>query len=100
MSNEDVAKERGTGVAAVEKHLELTFRKLDVNTRADAVAIYGRECAAASDRDRQLLRQENARLRQELAEAKQDGRLAELEAQVEALTRLVEVLRRNPRQDA
>jgi DNA-binding NarL/FixJ family response regulator len=69
MSNEDVAKQRGTGVAAIKKHLELTFRRLEVNTRADAIAIYCRERAAASDRDRQQLRQENERLRQELVEA-------------------------------
>ncbi len=73
MSNEDVATKRGTGEAAIDKHLELTFRKLEVNTRADAIAIYCRELAAAADRDRQLLRQENARLRDENAELRSEN---------------------------
>ena len=68
MSNAEAAKRRTTGVFAIKKHLEGVFRRLDVKTRADAIAIYGRERDAASERDRQQLRQECARLRRENAE--------------------------------
>jgi DNA-binding NarL/FixJ family response regulator len=68
MSNSDAAKHRTTGVAAIKKHLEGVYQRLGVKTRADAIAIYCREREAASERERQQLRQECARLRQEKAE--------------------------------
>ncbi len=83
MSNSDVAKRRSTGVAAIKKHLEGVFDRLVVKTRADAIAIYGREREAASERDRQQLRQECARLRQEKAELLREN--AELRSENERL---------------
>jgi DNA-binding CsgD family transcriptional regulator len=68
MSNAEAAKRRTTGVAAIKKHLEGIRQRLGVKTRADAIAIFWRERDAASERDRQQLRQECARLRQECAE--------------------------------
>jgi DNA-binding CsgD family transcriptional regulator len=83
MSNSDAAKHRTTGTAAIKKHLEGVYQRLGVKTRADAIAIYCREREAASERDRQQLRQECARLRQENAELLSEN--AELRSENERL---------------